>query len=166
LPCCLPAAFLCRLIVLDCLCQCRSQISPVGSIDRTVQCQQLHTVAFLAIQPMFCIRHSYTQLQRWLHCAPCCKHCCMSLCVCLVYAGVHAVQVQSVTRFLSHMFPMRSALKILNCISLQPLVDGLSCRLHLAAVTCCRALSVCRVEHSKHHHLECCTHLHTLLLAV
>jgi hypothetical protein len=31
---------LCRLIVLDCLCQCRSQISPVGSsIDRTVQCQ-------------------------------------------------------------------------------------------------------------------------------
>jgi hypothetical protein len=61
---------------------------------------------------MFCIRHSYTQLQRWLHCAvlQALLHA-VSLCTpCLVYAGVHAVQVQSVTRFLSeHMFPMRSA---------------------------------------------------------
>jgi hypothetical protein len=39
-------------------------------------------------------------------------------------------------------------------------VDGLSCRLHLAAVTCCRALSVCRVEQQTPSP-ECYTHLHT-----
>jgi hypothetical protein len=74
---------------------------------------------------MFCIRHSYTQLQRWLHCAVLQALLHVSLCTpCLVY-GVHAVQVQSVTRFLSeHMFPMRSALKILN--------------LHITAATCGR----------------------------
>jgi hypothetical protein len=49
------------------------------------------------------VQHLCAVLQALLHA--------VSLCTpCLVYAGVHAVQVQSVTRFLSeHMFPMRSA---------------------------------------------------------
>jgi hypothetical protein len=112
----------------------RSQISPVGSIDST-ECQQLHTVAFLAIQPNVLHRHSYTQLQqRWrVRRAASIAACCLSVPPCLVYAGVHAVQVQSVTgSCLSTCSQCEVLLKILNLHITASHLWTVSCRLHLA----------------------------------
>jgi hypothetical protein len=144
----------------------RSQISPVGSsIDRTVQSAN-SSIQLLPGHPMFCIRHSYTQLQRWLHCAPCCKHCCM-LSLCVLHALSMPVCMQSKSSLsrgscLSTCSQCEVLLKILN--------------LHITAATCgrpvmpsasgCSNMLPCtqclQVEHSKHHHLECYTLAHTV----
>jgi hypothetical protein len=108
----------------------RSQISPVGSsIDRTVQSAN-SSIQLLSwpSSPMFCIRHSYTQLQRWLHCAPCCKHCCM-LSLCVLHALSMPVCMQSKSSLsrgscLSTCSQCEVLLKILN--------------LHITAATCGR----------------------------
>jgi hypothetical protein len=82
-----------------------------SSIDRTVQSANSSIQFLLAIQPNVLHKTQLAPSQRWLHLRRAASIAACSLCTpCLVYAGVHAVQVQSVTRFLSeHMFPMRSA---------------------------------------------------------
>jgi hypothetical protein len=153
---------LCRLIVLDCLCVQRSQISPVGgSIDRTARCQQLHTVAFLA-SPMFC-KTSYTQLQLPAGCV-CCKHCCMlSLCVLHACMPVCMRSKSSLSR--GSCLSTCSQCEVLQdsepayhrtCGPVMPSASGCSNML-----PCTQCL---QVEHSKHHHLNA-THF-ALLLAV
>jgi hypothetical protein len=133
-----------------------------SSIDRTVQSAN-SSIQLLSWPSMFCIRHSYTQLQRWLHCAPCCKHCMLSLCV------LHALSMPVCMQSKSSLSRGSCLSTCSQCVasedservSLQPLVDGLSCRLHLAAVTC-TVHSVFAEWTQQTHHLECCTHLHTV----